>query len=161
MTVVKIGFTVVAVVFLVLAMTLVADAFLRRGLESRPTLKIVESSRPTQAKTLIVYLPGILASAKDSSVDLIDVWRRFGDVVLVEYGDNRFDGARVVSEVVAELRRLQSGTTRYEQIVFIGSSMGGLLADDVILQMGSDNSVLVDLLLIDAPTSAADLQAFS
>jgi len=150
----------VAEIFVVAIVLLFAlDAALRLRLNSDVSVSIETGS--ANNGTLIVYLPGILSGGRASSVDLIDVWRRHSDrVMLVEYGDNRFDGefcARAVSDAI----KRQAADTPFRRIVFIASSMGGLLADDVIRQLKLDDSVSTELILLDAPTSASDLQAFN
>jgi thioesterase domain-containing protein len=107
-----------------------------------------------------VYLPGILAGARASSVGLIDTWRRNSDVDLVEYGDNRFSGPAVVRTVTDEIVRAQSAEKPYARIVIIGASMGGLVSYDVILQLRAERvATPIDLIVLDAPTSASDFQS--
>ena len=141
------------------------DAIGRRKMRSYAWTDL--ESAPESRETLIVYLPGLLAIARTSSLDVIDVWQRYGDVMLVEYGrTDKFDPSYIIKLVVSELRdRLRSG--KYKHLIFIGSSMGGRLAYDV-LQVGAlrygllpvmkrRSGLRVHLMLLDSPTSASDL----
>jgi len=133
--------------------SLIIDAVLRRGLTVDTHINIEREF--TNTRVLIVYLPGILSSARSSCIDLIDLWRRYGDVMLVEYGDERFNGS-VCVHTVAETVRRQNLEKSYRRIVFIGASMGGLLAYDVIRQLVLANIDSIDLIVLDAPTSNDD-----
>ncbi len=154
MSVVKI-FAIVIVSVLVLSF--VVDAVLRQRLSSDVSVSTERGS--ANNSVLIVYLPGILASARENSVDLIDIWRRNSDLVmLVEYGDERFDGA-FCAKVVSDAIRRQNNITPFLRVQLIGSSMGGLVAYDVIQQLKLVGTVPIELILLDAPTSSSDFQA--
>lgn len=160
--VVKILKLVFKVLAFVAVFITVIDALLRLRLEPRVRVEFEESTGP-ETRTLIVYLPGILASARGSAGDLLDDWREYGDVLLVEYGDDRFVADKVVEATVAAITsRLQEKT--YTQIVFLGSSMGGMLVYDVTMRLGVALDLIddpfslpqIDLVVLDAPTSARD-----
>lgn len=145
------------VIVSLLILSFVVDAVLRLRLNSDVSVR--SESGTANNRTLIVYLPGILAGGRASSVDLIDIWKRHSDfVMMIEYGDERFDGAFCAQSVSDAIQR-QNAATPFYRIVFIGSSMGGLLAYDVIRQLKLDDSVSTELILLDAPTSSADFQA--
>lgn len=147
-------------VIVVLLLSLVADYFLRKGLKSDIKIDI----EPGYANdVLVVYLPGILAGTRASSVDLIEIWRQCAEnIILVEYGDDRFDGRAVAKktfEAIQYLLSVNRADHPYKRVIFIGSSMGGLLAFDVIQHIKKyDIRVKKELILLDAPTSLADFQ---
>lgn len=143
-------------VLLTPAALLQVDARLRQALPSGVELTLEKASRPDAQDTLLVYLPGILAGAKSSSEGLRSHWLQHGDVLLVEYRGQRFRAEEVV-ERVAENVNLRG--IFYDRIVFIGSSMGGLLAHDVVLELGPSAREKSTIVAIDAPTSAADFQS--
>lgn len=139
---------------------LLFESLLRRRLKADVRIDI----EPGHAKNvLIVYLPGILAGARASSVDLIEIWRqRAENIMLVEYGDDRFDGcatAKNTFEAIQYHLSVNRFGESYERIIFIGSSMGGLLAYDIIQHIKQyDIRVSKDLILLDTPTSLDDFQ---
>ncbi|MBC7943464.1 alpha/beta fold hydrolase [Candidatus Saccharibacteria bacterium] len=149
------------VIVLLIVLSFVVDAALRLRMDTDVSVSTERGSADNG--TLIVYLPGILAGGRASSVGFIDIWRRNSDLVLlVEYGDERFDG-EFCAKVVADAIQRQNAVTPFRRIVFIGSSMGGLLAYDVIRQLdvntGSlEDTVSIELIALDAPTSRTDFQ---
>lgn len=130
-----------------------ADAAGRQLLNGSTEFVFLKSTT-SSSRVLFVHLPGILASRTSSGV--VSVWRQYGDVVLVEYEGDRFNGtvtARMVANALSEGLDLR----RYEAVVFIGSSMGGLVAYDTYNYLPKD---LADFrfIVVDAPTGRADLQ---
>jgi hypothetical protein len=118
----------------------------------------------SNSKNLIVYLPGILAGAESSAVDLIPIWLKAGDVMLVEYGKEKFDANLIESEVLLELRDDGYLNDPDQMITFIGSSMGGLIAYDVLESIENSNTddrvkAKINLILLDAPTCRQDFQS--
>ena len=142
----------------VLVLSFVLDYALRSRAVAGGDVAVSAESGTANNHTLIVYFPGILAGGRSSSVDLIDTWRSHGDrVLMVEYGRERFDGRVIVDGVVRRIRR-ENALTPFRTIKFIGSSMGGLLAYDVIRQLHLGKSVSIGFYPIDAPTSSSDFQ---
>ncbi len=115
-------------------------------------------------KNLIVYFPGILADAKGSAIDFIyDIWLKAGDVMLVEYGKDKFDAQKTTRQVFFELKNKGYLGDPLQTITFIGSSMGGLLSYDVLEKVklsrtSSEDFRAIDLILMDAPTCSQDFQ---
>lgn len=102
-------------------------------------------------------MPGILAGGRSSSQGLSDSWRQHGDVLFVEYEGKRFRAEQVIDKVVGFLDTRRGAN--YQHIVFIGSSMGGLLAYDVVQRLDAETRAKAALVAIDAPTSARDFQS--
>lgn len=119
----------------------------------------LRTQQGAETGTLIIYLPGILAGGEDSSQSLIETWLDHGDVLTVSYTGGRFDAEDVVNTVVWSLK---TAPKSYLQFVFVGSSMGGLLALDVIDRLRRDRSSVVaysNLILIDSPSGSRDMMA--
>lgn len=133
------------------------DAGGRQFLSGTARFDFVQS-RVTATKTLFVYFPGILVDGVTSSRELVSVWKQHRDVLLVSYDGRRFDASQIAKESAAKINSLIK-TAGYEHIVFIGSSMGGLVSYDTIQQAAGFKSVDVSLVLIDAPTKRSDLQS--
>jgi hypothetical protein len=113
-----------------------------------------EYSSGDDVDSLIVYLPGTTAGARESSESLLRTWLQYGDVLLVEYGDGRFFGDEVVAKTIDAIRVAESGR-HYDRLIFVGSSMGGLLSIDAVDNYTGD--LPVSLVVVDAPTSSEDL----
>jgi pimeloyl-ACP methyl ester carboxylesterase len=94
-----------------------------------------------------------LAGARSSSQGLSDIWQDNGDVLYVEYGGTRFRANEVVRKVVGFIN-----SHSYGRIVLIGASMGGLLANDIVQRLDRAMQNKVELVVLDAPTSARDFQ---
>jgi len=140
-----------------LVLLFIAATHLDRALSGLKSDVILHGQRGEKTGRLIIYLPGILAHGDDSSRSLIDTWLRHGDVLTVSYVGERFDAAGVAKTVV---RRLQNDL-EHNQFVFVGSSMGGLLAVDIVDQMrlNPNREVLVSssFVLIDSPSGSKDM----
>ncbi len=145
----------ILVIVLAIALVFSIEWFTRKALQAVVQIDL-QPSTGSGHSTLIVYLPGILAGAKSSSEGQSDQWLKRADVLFVEYSGDRFNGSLVVSEVV---RFLTDPANTYAQVVFIGSSMGGLLAHDIVQALPMDVSFAIDMIAIDAPTGASDFQA--
>lgn len=152
-----------AIVAAVIAL-LFLDKYLRRE-KIQEAVKVVPLKttleQRTYRNTLIVYLPGILANADMISPRVLKSWSEHGEVWGANYGLPRFLPDRIAYEVSEWVLRQceQDGSIR--NVVFIGSSMGGLLANDVlrILQLHTHMfRVKTYLMAVDAPTEAKDLQ---
>lgn len=85
-------------------------------------------SDTSSSRRLLVYLPGILADGVQSSLTIVDTWKQYGDVLLVSYDGTRFKRVDAIADVT---RWINNNTENYDEIVFIGSSMGGLLSYDI------------------------------
>jgi pimeloyl-ACP methyl ester carboxylesterase len=133
------------------------DAGGRQFLSGTARFDFVQS-RVVGSKTLFVYFPGILADGVTSSRELVPVWKQHGDVLLVSYDGQRFEASQIVKKSVAKINYLIK-TAGYEHVVFIGSSMGGLVSYDTIQQTTGLKSVDVSLVPIDASTKRSDLQS--
>lgn len=106
---------------------------------------------------LFVYFPGILSDGVESSESLVEAWLGRGDVLIVSYHGKRFIPNVIVANTIAWL--LKSGQ-HYTKVVFIGASMGGLLAYDTYGALGNELTPYTsEFILIDAPTSRGDLQS--
>lgn len=150
-----------------IVVSLVLDVYLRRDLEqAQEAVKMVPlpkiSYGPTSNNTLIVYLPGILASADMISPRVLNKWTERGEVWGANYTLPRFMPDRIAREVSTWILNRCEQDTSVHNVVFIGSSMGGLLANDVLqlLRQHEHRHRIVSkkLLLVDAPTERKDLQ---
>lgn len=111
---------------------------------------------PSDESHLIVYLPGILADGHQSSRPMVATWLQYGDVLSVSYTGQRFDADEVVEQIVGYIT-----TDTHASYTLIGSSMGGLLAVDVIDGLRaadeSDKVRSTDLIIVDAPSGSRDM----
>ena len=114
-------------------------------------------SATSNSRVLFVYDPGILHDGVTSSLTQVPVWKEDGDVLLVSYTGKRFDGKAVARATGRELRYYVD-YEGYDTVVFIGSSMGGLVSYDTYLFV-ADMPVEFKFILIDAPTKRSDFQA--
>lgn len=107
--------------------------------------------------TLSIYLPGLVAHGDDSSRTVLQTWLKYGDVLTVSYTGERFNAADVIKNVVMRLR-VDVG---HDQFVFIGSSMGGLLAVDIIDQLRKDGNTATvaasSIIFVDSPSGSRDM----
>lgn len=71
--------------------------------------------------TAIVYIPGAFNSAFYSSRGLRELWKKYGDVYLVEYPLSRFNLDLSVDEIARTL------TPFYERVIVVGASLGGII----------------------------------
>jgi pimeloyl-ACP methyl ester carboxylesterase len=144
-------------VVLLLAGVGLLDAGGRQFLSGAARFDLVQS-RVVGSKTLFVYFPGILADGVTSSRELVPVWKQHGDVLLVSYDGRRFNASQIAKESAAKIDSLIK-TAGYEHVVFIGSSMGGIVSYDTIQHVTELRAVDVGMVLIDAPTKRADFQS--
>lgn len=157
---------------LLIPASLFADKNLRHELgDPQKAVEMVELDVPpgpwTRYSTLIVYLPGILADADMISPRVLKAWAKRGEVWGANYIPPRFRPDLIVEEIADwVLSRCQMDGSVHN-VVFIGSSMGGLLADDVLksMQLHAHKYKVVrhgvvspHLMLVDAPTGRKDLQ---
>lgn len=153
------GTFIVALCLLVALVTvLVMDAIGRLFLKDKTEYEIVdsESSIPDR-RYLFVYYPGILADGRSSSSELIGTWDDYGSAMLVSYKGERFIAGNTVETVVSGIN---FHADEYDEVVFIGSSMGGLLSYDTASALLDEGTSLdMSFVLVDAPTKRADLQS--
>ena len=126
----------------------------RQLLDGSTSFSRVESTT-SDSRVLFVHLPGILTSR--TPAETVSFWSEYGDVLLVGYTGSRFDGSATSEEVAHEITARLSRDD-YDTIVFIGSSMGGLVAYDTYARL-DPSSADYRFILIDAPTRRADLQS--
>lgn len=130
-------------------------------LTSRTRFDLVRADDMSNGNTLFVYFPGILADGVTSSQELVPTWRRHGDVLLVSYEGRRFKGDKIVADTAREVYHLVADNY-YENVVFLGSSMGGLLSYDTIQALEATDlkrEPKFKLVLMDAPTKRSELQS--
>ena len=151
--------TVLLFVVLVLIGTACFDAAGRLLLKGETRFQLVKSTT-SDSSVLFVYLPGILADGVTSSTGLVPIWSKYGDVLLVSYDGKRFEGDQIRHDV-ADMVTSGVNSKGYKTIVFIGSSMGGLLSYDTALELESRSADPIDLrfIFVDAPTGRKDLQS--
>ena len=101
---------------------------------------------------LIVFLEGAQQTRREEKIT--PTLTKYGDMLMVDYLNGRFDAADIVRQICNELASLV-----YPQVTFIGTSLGGLLAHDIIQEMGRrKKGQKFQLILLDAPTGAVDLR---
>ncbi|MES2876458.1 MAG: hypothetical protein V4678_03220 [Patescibacteria group bacterium] len=132
------------------------DAVLRLIVLKSDTRFDFRKSDTSNSNTLLVYLPGILADGVQSSLLMVPTWQQYGDVLLVSYDGKRFKPQSISQDVAEWIKNRK----RYDKVVFIGSSLGGLLAYDTEarLTIGGVHDIDVDFLLLAAPTEWGDLK---
>ena len=141
-------------VLLLISLFLVAEAVTRPSLENVTTTKLIKSTM-SGSRRLLVYYPGILHDGTTSSIKMQPLWRRYGDVLIVSYDGERFTSDQVVRTVTKEVTDLV-GEKGYNEVVFIGSSLGGLLSNDSLGKI-KHLSVKIKWVLLAAPKGANDL----
>lgn len=100
---------------------------------------------------LIVHLPGILADGHTSCKPVLETWLRHGDVATIAYGGERFC-ARSFVRIAAS--RLNEIVMNYQEVVLVGSSLGGMLALDLRKELHCEHASVI---IVDAPSGAADM----
>lgn len=154
---------ILAALFGALLFTLPLDAILRRSVWEKEQFAEMQVLAPDGASTtMVVYLPGILASSTMMPERLIKVFAEFGEVWGVNYLSPRFRSERIVNVVTRWLVACCQKDRRINRIIFVGSSMGGLLAYDIHKGLAANplmKNVRFGLMPIDAPTGAEDLQS--
>ena len=124
-------------------------------LKDKTRLDFSQSYYTSNSRVLFVYYPGILADGVTSSAKISPVWQEHGDVLHVSYSGGRFSPKRVVKTVAGWINDHQGD---YDTVVFIGSSMGGLLSYDTVPLI--ENKIAdIRFILADAPTKRSDFQA--
>ncbi len=140
---------------------LVSDAVRRRALwKSTVRCTLTAAVNDQVSDTLIVYVPGILADGVKSSDPVRAAWLKFGDVMHVSYVGNRFDGSVVANHIARDIVTLHNSlNTPHRRIVFILSSMGGMLGLDVLEKLDHMRYPITDrrLVLVDAPSGSQDM----
>lgn len=106
------------------------------------------------SKTAVVFFTGVQSSAVTHSAGLLDVWGEHGDVIVVEYNRNRFDGAATAYTTYGKLVEWD-----YERAILIGASKGGLVATDVIdFDRAGTTHLEYAVIAVDTPQDESDLQ---
>lgn len=143
------------VVVSVLACLVAVDATSRLFMKCDASTELVSSSAVDDA--LIVALPGMTAQPAEQYAPVMDALLAHGDVLLVDYGGPRADRfcQDVVVDVAARAVTQANTENHYAHVVFVGSSIGSLLAVDIIDRV--DLSVLPSLVAVCAPNGSADL----
>lgn len=147
-----------------LLLTLPIDAILRRIAWRNHEVVEIVTLQPSRANdTLIVYLPGILASSDMMPERITRSWAERGEVWGVNYLSPRFRPEKIAESVANRIALYGDRHESLSRVVLIGSSMGGLLAYDIRRQVASHllmtNNALTPLMPIDAPTGRKDLQS--
>lgn len=94
-----------------------------------------------------------------SSREVVGEWRQYGDVLLISYDGHRFEPMQIVSDVARDIER-HVDSEGYSRVVFIGSSMGGLMSYDTYQLLENRRyGVEYSIIAIDAPTKRLDLQS--
>jgi dienelactone hydrolase len=138
----------------IIVAVIMADALLRLTVLKDDTRFDFVKSDKSGSRTLLVYLPGILADGKQSSLLMVDTWKQYGDVLLVSYDGKRFKPDNITRDID---RWVAIRGDRYREVVFIGSSLGGLLAYDTAPKLEEDG-LRVKYALVAAPTGYGDLK---
>ena len=98
-----------------------------------------------------------LLTEDGSAVDpngLLGFWRQFGQVQALIYDNRYFDAKKEVKKLVDLLNKSSQSV---DEIVVVGSSMGGLVSLDAISQLAARVQNKIRLVLVDSPRSADDL----
>ena len=138
----------------IIVAVIMADALLRLTILKDNTRFDFVKSDKSGSRTLLVYLPGILADGKQSSLLMVDTWKQYGDVLLVSYDGKRFKPDNITRDID---RWVAKNGADYREVVFIGSSLGGLLAYDAAPKL-EDDGLLVRYVFVAAPTGYGDLK---
>ena len=108
-----------------------------------------------------LYIPGILARAKESisglddqSLGVIDVLREQGDIYFVDYAKELFSAERTTNMVLRKLERLLRD---YRDVTIVGVSMGGMIAHDALASVDRNDRHRIRLILVDSPSGASSL----
>lgn len=103
--------------------------------------------------TAFVFFTGVQSSGTTHSAALRDLWGKHGDVIVVEYSPNRFDGGVTAYDTY---RLLIDGG--YKRVILDGASGGGLLATDVIdFDRVEGNKLEFVVMMQDVPQTEEDL----
>lgn len=152
------GGTVLVLVVLVVV-ALVIDLLMRHSIKSSVGFEYDSKYHSNQCSTAVIYLPGLLAHGGISSREVRDTWAQYGGVVAVNYDGGRFRPRQVI-QTVSDMIETDWGVGKFRQIVFVGSSMGGLLAHGVHQELRKRGiKIPTGIIALDAPTRSKDLQA--
>lgn len=114
-------------------------------------------------RTLFVHLPGLMGDGVTQIQNVLDTFLERGDVLAVHYDGELgkearvFDARLIVERTVLEIvwRKAQK---QFDDIVFIGTSMGGKLAYQIAQLLRFQLAIRTKALLIDAPLGRRDFQ---
>lgn len=120
---------------------------------TRYTGTIVLDPIENRADRAIVFLDGIQSSGVTPGTDVTAFLLKYGDFVDVRYPEMfGFSGKRAAREILDEIQH-------YEEILFVGLSLGGLLAYDIIaLAKQRKLNISFGFVPISAPTGTGDLK---
>jgi hypothetical protein len=141
------------------------DAGLRWRLDSIVSVDIKPEQNVLRThSTLIVYLPGMIASVSQHEA-LLPTLREHGDVLCISYEGGRFSAPEVVNKLIGDIYGyivIKQSYDPYRKIIFVGSSMGGLLAYDTIRQLSQSPIWVsippIELVLLDSPSTGHSLK---
>lgn len=105
------------------------------------------------SQTAFVHFTGVVSSGTTHATPLRELWSQHGDVIVVEYSPHRFHSKTVIHDTYRQLIRWG-----YQRAILNGSSMGGLLATDLIdLDRAQGNKLRFAVLMQDVPQGLEDL----
>lgn len=121
----------------------------------RSDVRLNQHAGNATSRRRLVYLPGILVDGDKSSSPVLGHWLLQGDVTTVSYDGGSFKAAKVVTIVGMDILL----DHRHDRITLIGSSMGGLLAMDIVnwLRRRHYSMSAIDIVFVDAPSGAKDM----
>lgn len=127
-----------------------ADAPTRLFLSDEPSLVKIEGYG--RVNTAVVYIGGAGSSPKAQSAGLVPTLQAEAkDVYIVENAPDLFNVRKVIDLVVRTIKY-------HDKVTFIGGSMGGLVAYDVIKQLREQGDGRhFGVVLIDSPTNGDDV----
>ena len=114
---------------------------------------------------LFVYLPGMEAGGVESSDVFSAILAEKGRLVQVSYNGSCFRPGQIVQEVADWLDAYRGNSSRHLDIVFVGSSLGGLLAYDIRAELMSrgwsnvSSRQTFQFVIIDSPVGSSDLKS--
>lgn len=132
----------------------VFDALLRAIMfKSVTELKPLRTTTASNQRRLLIYLPGLAAHGEYSFLEMIELCRQAGDLLLTIYDGELFDPDEIASEIN---RWLEEHEGKYDEVVYLGSSLGGSLARRCWVQ--SRSHVTTKFVLLASPRGMRDLK---
>lgn len=131
------------------------------ALTARSDVKVTELPSISNKKTLIVHLAGLNGDGELQIHNAIDSLRRLGDMVAVHYNGRLFHKAtwfslrKTVNVTVETIEDLVANND-YKNVVLIGTSMGGKIAERVAQRLGPN--IKTKFVGVDPPRGWRDLQ---
>lgn len=114
---------------------------------------IVYGPIETRAKRAIVFLDGVQPSGVTPGITIGAFLMEYGDLIQVQYPERiGFSSKKAARQILDEIQH-------YEEVVFIGLSLGGLLAHDIIaLAKRRKLNISFRLVPVCAPSGGKDLK---